>query len=386
MIDKIINEWTYQLDAGYPTKESDYEILRSVLQETNMLSEQEIDRTILQAKGVNEDEEDELENDLTFDGDDVNTPSTFYSIEEFNNAIDNYKVDGQEIKNIRQFHEAILKLDDASQLEIKRILESNIPELQLQTTRYQISGILLTLLNIIMSTITVTNGEPSELWFAIVFKGDVAGAVSGEDDIESDIIIKKGGDTISLKNYKETTFDLGTLPGEASKFLKKFEQLAALITERQPKTASMTRPDVNEVLMLLDQEDIQSDLDQLLNLKSDVKIIQRLQQDVINTLRGGIGIDSADKLDKYANLFCLRVDEFVKQKLSMVNWWAFIIKGKNILYLRDTESMIKYSTHIDNPQSPGTYLLGPGIANFKGGKLFVNGGSYNISKVWYDKE
>ena len=66
MIDKIINEWTYQLDAGYPTKESDYEILRSVLQETNMLSEQEIDRTILQAKGVNEDEEDT--NNINFQG------------------------------------------------------------------------------------------------------------------------------------------------------------------------------------------------------------------------------------------------------------------------------------------------------------------------------
>ena len=169
-------------------------------------------------------------------------------------------------------------------------------------------------------------------------------------------------------------------------FLKKFEQLAALITERQPKTASMTRQDVNEVLMLLDQEDIQSDLDQLLNLKSDIKIIQRLQQDIINTLRGGIGIGTAEQLDKYANLFCLRVDEFVKKKLSMVNWWAFIIKGKNIIYLRDTATMIKASTHIDNPKSPGTYLLGPGISNFKGGKLFVNGGSYNISKVWYDKE
>jgi hypothetical protein len=54
MIDKIINEWTYQLDAGYPTKESDYEILRSVLQETDILSEQEINRTIQQAKGLYE--------------------------------------------------------------------------------------------------------------------------------------------------------------------------------------------------------------------------------------------------------------------------------------------------------------------------------------------
>ncbi len=60
MIDKIINEWTYQLDAGYPTKESDYEILRSVLQETDMLSEQEIDQTIYQAKGLNEQDEDFL--------------------------------------------------------------------------------------------------------------------------------------------------------------------------------------------------------------------------------------------------------------------------------------------------------------------------------------
>ena len=61
MIDKIINEWTYQLDSGYPTKESDYEILRSVLQETDMLTEQEIDQTILHAKGLHE-QEPESEN------------------------------------------------------------------------------------------------------------------------------------------------------------------------------------------------------------------------------------------------------------------------------------------------------------------------------------
>jgi len=58
MIDKIINEWTYQLDAGYPTKESDYEILRSVLTETNMLSEKEIDNTVRQAQGIFEADQD----------------------------------------------------------------------------------------------------------------------------------------------------------------------------------------------------------------------------------------------------------------------------------------------------------------------------------------
>ena len=60
MIDKIINEWTYQLDTGYPTKESDYEILRSVLQETNILSEQEINRTILQAQGIVQEQKQQL--------------------------------------------------------------------------------------------------------------------------------------------------------------------------------------------------------------------------------------------------------------------------------------------------------------------------------------
>ena len=60
MIDKIINEWTYQLDSGYPTKDSDYEILRSVLREMNMLSEQEIDQTIRQAQGLYEQEPESL--------------------------------------------------------------------------------------------------------------------------------------------------------------------------------------------------------------------------------------------------------------------------------------------------------------------------------------
>ena len=59
-INQIITEWTYRLDAGYPTKESDYEVLRSVLQETNILSEQEINKTILQAKGIIQEQKQQL--------------------------------------------------------------------------------------------------------------------------------------------------------------------------------------------------------------------------------------------------------------------------------------------------------------------------------------
>ena len=70
MINKIINEWTYQLDAGYPTKDSDYEVLRSVLQEMNILSEQEIDQTIRQAKGLYE-QEPEPESRINFESDTI---------------------------------------------------------------------------------------------------------------------------------------------------------------------------------------------------------------------------------------------------------------------------------------------------------------------------
>ena len=60
MIDKIINEWTYQLDSGYPTKESDYEVLRKVLREMKLLSETEISKTVDQAKGIIQEQKQQL--------------------------------------------------------------------------------------------------------------------------------------------------------------------------------------------------------------------------------------------------------------------------------------------------------------------------------------
>ena len=213
-----------------------------------------------------------------------------------------------------------------------------------------------------------------------LFKGKVAGAVGGGEggDIETDIVITNNKDRVSLKNYKDTSFDLGTLPPEAGNYLKRFESLAAVITERQPDTSSMTRPDINKTLKLLNTESIQSDIDQFLRLNSDVPIIIRLQQQLREILYRQLGTEEAENLDNITKRFCLQVDEFVKQKLSLVDWWGFII-DRNILYLRSSESMIESSTHIEED---GDYLLGPAIANFKGGKLFINGGQFGISKIW----
>jgi hypothetical protein len=43
-----------------------------------------------------------------------------------------------------------------------------------------LSGIDRELFNLVMQFTTVTNGEPSELWFAILFKGMAEGGVGGK--------------------------------------------------------------------------------------------------------------------------------------------------------------------------------------------------------------
>ena len=83
MIDKIINEWTYQLDSGYPTKESDYEILRTVLQETNMLSEDEIDRTVRQAQGIVQEQSLEINDEKSFENFIYHLWKSSYNIENY---------------------------------------------------------------------------------------------------------------------------------------------------------------------------------------------------------------------------------------------------------------------------------------------------------------
>jgi hypothetical protein len=52
-IDSIITEWTYRLPKGYPTSDSDYEILRNVLSEMTALSDQAQQLIIDRAKGNN---------------------------------------------------------------------------------------------------------------------------------------------------------------------------------------------------------------------------------------------------------------------------------------------------------------------------------------------
>jgi len=51
-IDSIITEWTYRLPKGYPTSDSDYQVLYDVLQEMTTLDTEQRDRIVNQARGL----------------------------------------------------------------------------------------------------------------------------------------------------------------------------------------------------------------------------------------------------------------------------------------------------------------------------------------------
>ena len=51
---KILTEWTYRLDSGYPKTDSDYEVLRDVLVEKTDLNKSAINNIVNQSKGLKE--------------------------------------------------------------------------------------------------------------------------------------------------------------------------------------------------------------------------------------------------------------------------------------------------------------------------------------------
>ena len=193
------------------------------------------------------------------------------------------------------------------------------------------------------------------------------------------------GDTISLKAYSDAYFDLGSLPPTAVNFLKKFEAMAELVTGEAPEYSSMTATDINRALVNLNKESIQSDLKQFLELNSDVNMIVSLQQQIKSALYTTVPNGDPEKLEDVTRHFCLNIDEFIKSKLSTVNWWAFIVGG-SILYLRDVASVYDALKSQEYPPGSGKLILGNGISNFKGGKLFVGGGPLDIFKKYREKE
>jgi len=345
MIDKIINEWTYQLDSGYPTKESDYEILRTVLQETNMLSEDEIDRTVRQAQGIVQEQSLEINDEQSFE----------------NFILSEYAMQGQQFLGLGLLYQ---KINESPNRDKLLALITDLNKKPLQAGDYKIEGISAELYQLISQTVKVPNGHYSELWFAIKFNGEVKGGVAG-DSIVSDVDVDSDG--VSLKDYEKiSTVDFGNLTADTATLLKiavnSFEMLTGMQINK-----SMTRDSINAVLENLDSEELKNDIRALMQISKDteIKVIRRFVDKLQRFMPDG---DS----ERIVENFCEQLDETIKAKLSdgNVRWWGIISKG--ILHLETSDEMFQTLKCVNN-------RISPAVSNFKGFHLFVNGNRINAA-------
>lgn len=341
-IDSILTEWQFRLASGYPKNVQDYEILAEILVE----------------KGMDPDAADRLAQQARGETPKPQTNSFFTNVSEFEQYIlTRYAInERQQIIGLKLMYDVIMKSPESDSL-FQLITGNSI--LELKPGVYPIRGIYRSLYEIIETTIKIPNGDWSEFWFAIAFKGKVAGAVAGESGIEADIEV--GKETISLKNYEKITFDFGSLPPAGTQLLNEFLEMAKLLTG-QDISKSKGRDQINNVLNFLDNETVESQIRQLIKMSEETDII--LIQNVGNKLKKLYSL--TDNLDTMIQSFCHIIDGMLREKVTSVGWWGMIIKGNQTLFL-ETSSDIYQSVRCKNDR------LSPAVSSFHQNKLFVLG-------------
>lgn len=284
---------------------------------------------------------------------------TFLDAQEFEQYIMNtYSVPGQQIIGLRGMYDRIQQLSDDDINSVLDIIRKPA-NLTLRTGVIPIRGAFEILYDIIRDTIKIPNGDESELWFAIVFDGKVAGAVAGESGIEADIEV--GDQTVSLKNYERTTFDFGSLPADATLLLNNFLEIAKLLTG-QDISKSKGREQINSLLDFLDSEQTESDVRQIIEMSHTTNI--QLIKNIGRRLESFYQLD--DNLDTMIHAFCNIIDKMVTTKITSVGWWGMIIKSNKTLFLESSSDLLPVLLCKND-------RLSPGIANFHQNKLFVLG-------------
>jgi hypothetical protein len=340
-LDSILTEWQFRLPAGYPKTKQDYDVLAEILVEKG-IDPDAADRLAQQARGETP----------------KPTPNTaFTNVSEFQSFIlQKFSVQGQQIIGLPSMYDAVMRHENSA--DIVRLITTD-EKLLLKTGAFPIRGTYGDLYNIIRSTIKIPNGDESELWFAIAFKGLVSGAVAEPYGIEADIQI--GDETVSLKNYENTTFDFGSLPTKGTQLLNEFLEIAKLLTG-QDISKSKGRDQVNNVIAFLDNEHTESQIRQLIKMSEETDII--LIQNVGNRLKKLYSL--TDNLDTMIASFCHIIDDLLQEKVLSVGWWGMIVKGNQTLFLESANDVLD-AVRCRNGR------LSPAIANFHQNKLFVLG-------------
>jgi hypothetical protein len=231
---------------------------------------------------------------------------------------------------------------------------------QLSAGRSSIQSTEGDLFNLIMSSIKMKNGEPSELWFAIMYNGKAKGGVAKGSDIESDVDVDGTG--VSIKNYTSiSNLDFGSLPAEELKKLKQIINLFIVLTGVE-FTAGIGRDSLNNLLRTLKDPSFQEDIRGILKIGEDtqIKALQNMYAAIIKYVPNG---DAEKLVDEFIDGE-YGINKLIANKITKVKWWAVI--NKNTLYLEPSEVIANRLRSKDGQ-------LTPVFGQIKGNNLFVNG-------------
>jgi len=323
--DEILNEWSFRchdgiVDLNDPKK---LRILKEILDENGIILNEGID-------------------------------SDAVTFEDFVKS--KYLEEKQEIKYLDLLYNAIQKSPEKEKLF--SLIQSS-GNRSLVPGKSPIQSVEGTLFNLIMASIDMTNGEPSELWFAIMYGGKAKGGVATESDIESDVIVSNDG--VSIKNYKKIySLDFGSLPADELKQLKQIINLLIVLTGVE-FTAGLTRDSINNLLIQLKDPSFQEDLRGILRIGADtqIKALQNMYDTIVKYVPNG-------DVEKLVDEFIDGINKIIAEKITKVKWWAIINKDKGILYLEPSD-VIASRLYSKDGQLP------PVFGQIKGNNLFVNG-------------
>jgi len=327
IIDKLYTEWAWRTKTGTPSMDNaeDKAVLDKLLSE-------------LYGYDVKKENLSEIESSS--------------SLEQL--ITSKYAVQGQEVLNIDNFYNSIIKSPNSKKLF--NLLE-NSGKKKLRTSHDPIDGLEKELFDIIMATIKIPNGEPSELWFAIMYGGLIKGGVAGDTGITSDVDVD--GQGVSLKNYsKISSIDFGSLSKTVASLLRDSINLYQILSGGKV-TKTLTRGSINNILDLITSPEVVRDIERILELgdKTDIAAVKRLA----NQLE-----DNLDERDprSIAAKFCRGIDLNISSKLNEVKWWVTIHNGT--CHISSSGELYEKIKCQDG-------RLSMAISSFKDLHLFVNG-------------
>jgi len=266
---------------------------------------------------------------------------------------ENYIVLGQTVNGLHNLYTKICADDDYQSI---LSLVFNKQNLKITTSSRKFNNIELKLFKYISETIRISNGDYSELWFAIVYDGQVKGGVA-MDNITSDVIVN--GLNISLKNYKKiSTVDFGTLPPDLMLIVNNLMIISALLLDK-PLNNVLTRNSLNMVLSALEEIESTLELNDFLTLSrlttnKPLKSISKLYTNILN----------GKNIEYISKKICTYINLMILSKIHSVDYWAIIVD--NHIYIKESRLLYNIIKCIDNKISDV-------VSSFYQMKLFVNG-------------